>query len=205
MGMRVSGIKAVEVLDSRGNPTLAVTVTLSDGTVARAGVPSGASTGSREAVELRDGDLARFAGKGVIGAVANVNGEIAEAIVGRTFAHLAELDHALIDLDGTDNKSRLGANAIVGVSMAASRAAAVSAGLPLWRVPQPSGGGTTTSRPAFQRCERRCARAEQPRLPGVHGGPTRCAESGRSGPSRGGGLCQPAGSVEGEGVRDGAG
>ncbi len=139
MGMRVSGIKAVEVLDSRGNPTLAVAVTLSDGIVARAGVPSGASTGSREAVELRDGDLARFAGKGVIGAVANVNGEIAEAIAGRTFAHLAELDHALIDLDGTDNKSRLGANAIVGVSMAASRAAAISAGLPLWRVLNPPG------------------------------------------------------------------
>ena len=139
MGVRVSGVKAVEILDSRGNPTLAVTVTLSDGTVARAGVPSGASTGSREAVELRDGDMGRFAGKGVLGAVDNVNGEIAEDVLGRVFADLAEFDHALIDLDGTENKARLGANAIVGVSMAFARAKAVSAGLPLWRTLNPSG------------------------------------------------------------------
>ncbi len=139
MGVRVSGVKAVEILDSRGNPTLAVTVTLSDGTVARAGVPSGASTGSREAVELRDGDMGRFAGKGVLGAVDNVNGEIAEDVLGRVFADLAEFDHALIDLDGTENKARLGANAIVGVSMAFARAKAISAGLPLWRTLNPSG------------------------------------------------------------------
>ncbi|MGD0380362.1 MAG: phosphopyruvate hydratase [Acidimicrobiales bacterium] len=139
MGVTVTGVKAVEVLDSRGNPTLAVTVTLGDGTVARAGVPSGASTGSREAVELRDGDVARFAGKGVLGAVGNVNGEIAEAVLGRAFADLAEFDHALIDLDGTENKSRLGANALVGVSMAAARAMASSAGLPLWRALNPPG------------------------------------------------------------------
>ena len=137
MGVTVSGVKAVEILDSRGNPTLAVTVTLGDGTVARAGVPSGASTGTREAVELRDGDPARFGGKGVLGAVGNVNGEIADAISGRTFADLAELDHTLIELDGTENKARLGANATVGVSMATARAMAMAAGVPLWRAPTP--------------------------------------------------------------------
>jgi enolase len=102
-------------------------------------VPSGASTGSREAVELRDGDPARYGGKGVLKAVANVNGEIAQAISGRTFSDLAELDHALIELDGTENKARLGANAIVGVSMAAARALAVASGVPLWRALNPSG------------------------------------------------------------------
>ena len=139
MGVTVSGVKAVEILDSRGNPTLAVTVTLGDGTISRAGVPSGASTGSREAVELRDGDPARYGGKGVLGAVGAVNGEIADAISGRTFADLAELDGTLIKLDGTENKGRLGANAIVGVSMAAARAMAASAGVPLWRSLNPSG------------------------------------------------------------------
>ena len=139
MGVTASGVKAVEILDSRGNPTLAVTVTLGDGTSARAGVPSGASTGSREAVELRDGDPARFGGKGVLGAVGAVNGEIAEALSGRTFADLAELDHTLIELDGTENKARLGANAIVGVSMAAARAIALAAGVPLWRSLNPEG------------------------------------------------------------------
>ena len=139
MDLNVAGVKAVEILDSRGNPTLATTLTLSDGTVARAGVPSGASTGSREAVELRDGDAARYGGKGVLKAVANVNGEIAQAISGRRFADLAELDRALIELDGTDNKARLGANAIVGVSMAAARALAAATGVPLWRALNPSG------------------------------------------------------------------
>jgi enolase len=139
MGVTVSGVKAVEILDSRGNPTLAVTVTLGDGTIARAGVPSGASTGTREAVELRDGDPARYGGKGVLGAVGNVNGEIADAISGRTFADIAELDRTLIKLDGTENKARLGANATVGVSMAAARAMAASAGVPLWRALNPPG------------------------------------------------------------------
>src|SRR5664280_2763133 len=138
MGFTVTGVKAVEILDSRSRPTLAVTVTLGDGTVARAGVPSGASTGSQEAVELRDGDTKRFGGSGVLGAVGNVNGEIAEALRGRTFTDLAELDHTLIDLDGTDNKSRLGANAVVGVSMAAARGLAIAAGLPLWQTLNPT-------------------------------------------------------------------
>ncbi len=139
MSFTVAGVSAVEILDSRGNPTLAVTMTLGDGTSARAGVPSGASTGSREAVELRDGDPARYNKKGVLKAVGNVNGEIAKAISGRSFADLAELDRALIELDGTENKARLGANAIVGVSMAAARAIAASAGVPLWRSLNPSG------------------------------------------------------------------
>ena len=137
MGVTVTGLRAVEVLDSRGRPTLAVTMTLGDGSVARAGVPSGASTGSREAAELRDGDPSRFGGSGVLGAVGRVNGEIANAICGRTFTDLAELDHTLIDLDGTENKSRLGANAVVGVSMAAARAMATASGLPLWRALTP--------------------------------------------------------------------
>ncbi len=139
MGVTPVAIWAVEILDSRGNPTLAVTVTLREGTTARAGVPSGASTGSREAVELRDGDPARFAGKGTLGAVGTVNGEIANAICGRSFTDLAELDQTLIELDGTENKSRLGANAIVGVSIAAARAIATHVGLPLWRTLNPSG------------------------------------------------------------------
>ncbi|MGO9582545.1 MAG: phosphopyruvate hydratase [Acidimicrobiales bacterium] len=139
MDLNLTGVKAVEILDSRGNPTLAVTVTLSDGTAARAGVPSGASTGSREAVELRDGDPARYGGKGVLKAVANVNGEIAAALSGRTFADLAELDQAMIELDGTANKARLGANAIVGVSIAAARAMSIAAGVPLWQYLNPAG------------------------------------------------------------------
>jgi enolase len=132
MTITVSDVHAVEILDSRARPTLAVTVPSKDGLVARAGVPSGASTGSREAVELRDGDKSRFGGQGVLGAVGNVNGEIAERLRGQTFTDLAALDHALIDLDGTENKSRLGANAIVGVSMAAARAISVIEGVPLW-------------------------------------------------------------------------
>ena len=140
MTMKVTNVTALEVLDSRSRPTLATTISLEDGTVARAGVPSGASTGSREAVELRDGDERRFDGNGVLGAVASVNGEIASAVAGRTFHDLAELDRALVALDGTDNKSRLGANAIVGVSVAAARALAVSHDLPLWASLQPVGG-----------------------------------------------------------------
>jgi enolase len=139
MGFTVTGVEAVEILDSRSRPTLAVTMTLGDGTAARAGVPSGASTGSQEAVELRDGDPKRFGGSGVLGAVGNVNGEIADALSGRTFTDLAELDHTLIDLDGTENKSRLGANAVVGISMAAARGLAIEDGLPLWRSLNPTG------------------------------------------------------------------
>jgi enolase len=135
----IESVNAVEILDSRSRPTLAVTVTLSDGTTSRAGVPSGASTGSREAVELRDGDTTRYFGLGVLKAVGAVNGEIADALCGQKFADLAAVDAAMIDLDGTANKDRLGANAIVGVSMAVARAVAVSAGQPLWRSLAPAG------------------------------------------------------------------
>jgi enolase len=130
----VQRVDAQERLDSRGRPTLAVTVTLSDGTTARAGVPSGASTGAAEAVELRDGDPARYGGAGVLTAVANATGALAEAITGRQFADLQEMDLILRELDGTHTLSRLGGNAIVGVSMAVARAQAQAAGLPLWRV-----------------------------------------------------------------------
>ncbi len=137
--MKIERVSATEILDSRSRPTLAVTIDIVGGASVRAGVPSGASTGTREAVELRDGDLARFAGSGVRKAVANVNGEIADALTGRTVSCVAEVDALLIGLDGTATKSRLGANAIVGVSMAAARAMAVSAGVPLWRSLVPAG------------------------------------------------------------------
>lgn len=133
MPITIRELHAVEVLDSRSRPTLAVTLTSQEGTVLRAGVPSGASTGSREAVELRDADPHRYGGQGVRGAVANVNGEIAEAVTGRAFRDLAELDGLLLALDGTQNKSRLGANAIVGVSMAGARAFAAQANVALWQ------------------------------------------------------------------------
>jgi enolase len=145
--LRINNVLATEILDSRSRPTLAVTVELADGSQARAGVPSGASTGSREAVELRDHDPDRYGGAGVLNAVGNVNREIAKAVVSRPFDDLADLDAALIALDGTDTKARLGANAIVGVSMAAARAIAVSTGVPLWRSLAP--------------------RSEQPARPGV--------------------------------------
>ena len=129
----VADLSALEILDSRGRPTLAVTVRLADGTTARAGVPSGASTGTLEAVERRDGDKARYEGKGVLGAVGAVNTEIADLLRGRSWVSLAEADQAVIDLDGTPNKGRLGANATVGTSMALARALAAAEGTPLWR------------------------------------------------------------------------
>ncbi len=135
----VTGLSALEILDSRGRPTLAVTLRLGDGSTATAGVPSGASTGSREAVECRDGDPARYDGMGVLGAAEAVNTEIAGLLRGRSWASLAEADQEMIGLDGTANKSRLGANAIVGVSMALARALANSAGIPLWRWLNPDG------------------------------------------------------------------
>ena len=138
-GFDVAELSALEILDSRGRPTLAVTVRLADGTAARAGVPSGASTGSREAVERRDGDPARYAGKGVLGAVAAVNTDLAGLLRGRSWSGLAEADQAMIDLDGTPNKARLGANALVGVSMALARALAASAVVPLWQWLIPEG------------------------------------------------------------------
>ncbi|WP_460483732.1 phosphopyruvate hydratase, partial [Cupriavidus yeoncheonensis] len=122
-----------EVLDSRGNPTVECDVLLESGVMGRAAVPSGASTGSREAIELRDGDKSRYLGKGVLKAVEHINTEISEAIMGLDASEQAFLDRTLIDLDGTENKSRLGANAMLAVSMAVAKAAAEEAGLPLYR------------------------------------------------------------------------
>jgi enolase len=132
MIMRFSGLHAVEILDSAGRPTLAVTLTLTDGTRVRAAVPSGASAGGREMVERRDADLTRFGGEGVRDAVSYVNGEIADAVVGREFTSAVEVDAALIILDGTSTKSRYGANAITGVSLAAARAEAAAKDVDLW-------------------------------------------------------------------------
>jgi enolase len=131
--MQITHIHAREILDSRGNPTLEAEVTLSDGSFGRAAVPSGASTGSREAVELRDGDKLRYLGKGVKKAVANVNGAIAKALQGFDAADQAGLDKKLIALDGTPNKGKLGANALLGVSLANAHAMAASKKQPLWR------------------------------------------------------------------------
>jgi enolase len=122
-----------EILDSRGNPTVECDVLLESGTMGRAAVPSGASTGSREAIELRDGDMARYGGKGVLKAIEHINTEMSEAVLGLDASEQAFLDKTLIDLDGTDNKSRLGANATLAVSMAVARAAAEESGLPLYR------------------------------------------------------------------------
>ncbi|NCW85614.1 MAG: enolase [Oxalobacteraceae bacterium] len=122
-----------EILDSRGNPTVECDVLLESGVMGRAAVPSGASTGSREAIELRDGDKSRYLGKGVLRACENINTEISEAVMGLDASEQAFLDRTMIDLDGTENKSRLGANAMLAVSMAVAKAAAEEAGLPLYR------------------------------------------------------------------------
>lgn len=138
---KVSQIRGREILDSRGNPTVEVDVTLESGAFGRAAVPSGASTGTHEAVELRDGDNDRYLGKGVLRAVESVNGEIADAVIGLEAKDQLGIDGAMIELDGTPNKSRLGANAIMGVSIAVAKAAAMEAGLPLYRYI----GGTSAS------------------------------------------------------------
>jgi len=138
--IRISDIRGREILDSRGNPTVEADVTLADGTMARAAVPSGASTGTREAVELRDGDKSRYLGKGVTRAVANVNGAIRDALLGKDFEDQRALDARMIELDGTENKGRLGANALLAVSLAAAHAEARAAGIPLFRH---LGDGTT--------------------------------------------------------------
>ena len=129
----IRSVHALEILDSRGNPTVEAVVVLEDGSSGWAGVPSGASTGSYEAVELRDGDAKRYEGKGTLTAVANVNDRIAPAVVGRDASDQAGLDQAMLDLDGTDNKAALGANAILAVSLAAAHAAAQAGGVPLYQ------------------------------------------------------------------------
>ncbi|MGE5414895.1 MAG: phosphopyruvate hydratase [Syntrophomonadaceae bacterium] len=142
MSFSIEAIHGREILDSRGNPTLEVEVLLSGGASGRAGVPSGASTGSREALELRDGDKKRYGGKGVLRAVGHVNGEIADELSGADARDQALIDRILIALDGTPNKERLGANAMLGVSLAVARAAAADAGLPLYRYIGGTGAGT---------------------------------------------------------------
>ena len=142
MTTSITTIHAREILDSRGNPTLEAEVTLADGSFGRAAVPSGASTGTREAVELRDGDKSRYGGKGVKNAVANVNTTIAKALAGYDAADQKGLDAKLIARDGTDNKGKLGANALLGVSMAAAHAVAASRKQPLWQYLMVDGGGS---------------------------------------------------------------
>ena len=137
-------IFAREILDSRGNPTVECDVLLESGVMGRAAVPSGASTGAKEALEMRDGDKSRYLGKGVLQAVDNVNGEIAQALIGLDASEQAYIDQVMLDLDGTDNKGRLGANAMLAVSMAVARAAAEDAGLPLYRY---IGGAGTMAMP----------------------------------------------------------
>jgi len=129
----IADVRGYEVLDSRGNPTVQADVTLESGEVGSACAPSGASTGSREALELRDGDASRYLGKGVLGAVSNVNGAIRESLLGRDAADQRGLDRAMIEADGTDNKASFGANAILAASLAAARAAAMGRGVPLYR------------------------------------------------------------------------
>jgi enolase len=161
-------VQAREILDSRGNPTVEVDVMLEDGTMGRAAVPSGASTGAHEAVELRDGDKARFKGKGVLKAVAAVNGEIAEAVMGLDATEQAMLDALMVDLDGTPNKGRLGANAILGVSLAAGQGRGGLRGpaaLPL----RGRHGGAGPARAHDEHRQRRPARRQPHRHPGVHG------------------------------------
>ena len=131
--INIKDIHGREILDSRGNPTVEADITLADGTMARAAVPSGASTGTREAVELRDGDKSRYLGKGVQKAVANVNGALRDAILGKEFADQRALDQSMIDLDGSDNKGNLGANALLAISLAAAKAEAASNGVSLFR------------------------------------------------------------------------
>jgi len=144
MTAKIANIHAREIIDSRGNPTVEADVTLASGHMGRAAVPSGASTGSREAIELRDNDKSRYLGKGVLKAVANINGEIRDALLGKDASDQADIDQLMIALDGTENKDRLGANALLAVSMAAAKAAASEAGVSLYRY---LGGENATTLP----------------------------------------------------------
>jgi len=132
MAQKIAAIHALEILDSRGNPTVRVNIKLDTGVMASASVPSGASTGENEALELRDGDKNRYGGKGVLKAVANVNDKIASHLIGEDVTDQSKIDKMMIDLDGTPTKATLGANAILGVSMAVAKAAALAEGLPLY-------------------------------------------------------------------------
>ena len=183
----IATITAREALDSRGNPTVEAEVVLSDGSVGLALVPSGASTGSYEALELRDGDAARFGGSGTLTAVANVNDRIAPALAGVSPFDQADVDRRLNELDGTNDKSGLGANAVLAASMATARAAAVSAsGGSLWRHLS-DGGEVSLPVPLLKHPQRRTPRQQLRRRAGVYGrgrpgltvSPTRCAPAWR--------------------------
>jgi enolase len=144
MKTSIASIQALEILDSRGNPTVSVTVSLEGGATGTAGVPSGASTGSREALELRDGDPKRYGGKGVLNAVKNVETSIAPALIGTDASEQRKADNLMCELDGTPNKSKFGANAILGVSIALTRAAASALGMPLYKYIAGLAGVSTT-------------------------------------------------------------
>ena len=190
MAGKITAVRAMEILDSRGNPTVRVFVELSDGTAVSASVPSGASTGENEAIELRDGDSGRYLGKGVLKAVANVNDIIAPRLIGMAAGEQAAIDRLMIDLDGTANKSNLGANAILGVSMAVARAAATSLRMPLYRY---LGGSRRPPHPGAgdEYHQRRGARRQQRRYPGVHGGAARRPHLQRRAALRGRDLPHP--------------
>ena len=200
----IEQVGAREILDSRGNPTVEVEVALEDGTLARAAVPSGASTGEHEAVELRDGDPTRYGGKGVERAVAAVLDEIGPELVGLEAVEQRVVDQKLVDLDGTPDKSRLGANALLGVSLAVARAAAESqraGAVPLPRRAQRARAAGADD----EHRQRRCARGHQRRRAGVHDRP------GRRGVVPGGaalgrrGLPRAEGRTQGQGARHRAG
>ena len=197
----IDSVFAREILDSRGNPTVEVEVVLEGGAMGRAAVPSGASTGEREALELRDGDKKRYLGKGVQKAVAAVNDLLAPEVIGEDALDQALVDQLMIDLDGTDTKKKLGANAILAVSLAVAKAAAeatAAAALPLHRrAERPHAAGALHEHP-----ERRRPRRQQAGLPGVHDRAPRLHEL-RGGPARGGrGLPRPQGRPEEEGLLD---
>ena len=175
-----------------GIPTVRVHVTLDNGVTASASVPSGASTGENEALELRDGDKKRYGGKGVLKAVANVNQTIAPKLIGMDPARQAEIDRLMIDLDGTPTKSKLGANAILGVSMAVARAAAAAAELPLYAY-LGGAGAVRLPVPHDEHPQRRQARRQQRGLPGVHGDADRRAELRRGAALRGRDFPRPEG------------
>ncbi len=205
--MKIAEVHGREILDSRGNPTVEVDVVLEGGARGRAGVPSGASTGEREALELRDGDAARYLGKGVRKAVANVNGELAAAVKGKTFTQRT-LDEAMIALDGTATKSRLGANALLGVSMAALKADAAQAGKPLYahiatlRATRP---GLRAAGADDEHPQRWRARGFERRLPGIHGDAPRVSLVQRGASGGRGDFSRAAFDPEEKGAGDGRG
>ena len=190
--MEIIALEGREVLDSRGHPTVEVEVTLFDGVSGRAAVPSGASTGAHEAFERRDGDSARYQGRGVLQAVAAVNGEIREALLGQDASEQVAIDQLLIELDGTPNKGRLGANAILGVSLACAHAAAAELGLPLYRY---LGGhfARTLPVPMANILNGGKHAEKQHRLPRVHGHARGCRYLLRRAPDHQRGLPRPQG------------